>query len=82
MATFKLNIAGFRELRTSDTMDRLMLKQAEKVARAAGPDFKAELSPGKNRARAVVIPDSAAAALETARNPSKLISALNAARNV
>ncbi len=76
----KLNLKGFRELRTSPAMDRLILEKAETVARAAGPGFKAEASPGKNRARAVVVPDTAEAALDSGRNPHKLIAALNAAR--
>jgi hypothetical protein len=75
-----LNNKGFRELRTSPKMDAFILAKAEKVALAAGTEFKAEPSPGTNRARAVVVPDSAEAALQTARDPHLLIAALNAAR--
>jgi hypothetical protein len=76
----KLNLRGFRELRTSPEMDAEILRRARRVAQAAGPGFVAEQSPGVNRARAVVVPDSAEAALETARNPSVLIGALSAGR--
>lgn len=76
----KLHNAAFRELRTSAKMDREILKRAERVARRAGLEFKAELSPGRNRARAVVVPDTADAALETARDPHRLIAALDAGR--
>jgi hypothetical protein len=77
----KLNNKGFRELRTSAAMDRMILAKAEKVARRAGPGFTAEGSPGRNRARAVVVPDSAEAAIETARDPHQLIAAMDAARD-
>jgi hypothetical protein len=79
-AKLKLNLKGFRELRTSPTMDAFILAKAEKVARRAGPDFEAQLSPGKNRARAVVVPTTAEAAIDTARNPHKIIGAMDAAR--
>lgn len=76
----KLNNAGFRELRTSAKMDAFILAKARRVAARAGPGFKAELSPGSNRARATVFPDTADAARQTAENPHRLISAMDAAR--
>lgn len=76
----KLNRAGFRQLRTLPAMDRLVLEAAQKVALAAGPEYAAEASPGRNRARAVVVPTTAEAAIETATDPAVLIGAMNAAR--
>ena len=78
--SLKLNLRGFRELRTSAPAEALTEKVARRAAAAAGPGFVAERSPGKNRARWVVVPDTAEAALETARNPSLLVRALNEAR--
>lgn len=76
----KLNLKGFRALRTSPVMDALVLDAARKVAAAAGPGFTAEASPGKNRARATVTPTTAEAALQTGREPQILLGALGAAR--
>ena len=76
----KLNLPGFRELRTSKAADDLVFGLAEKVAAKAGPDFIAERSPSKNRARATVTPNTAEAARETATNPERLIGAMDAAR--
>lgn len=76
----KLNLAGFQRLRTSSEMDRAILARAQRVATAAGDGFEAKQSPGANRARAVVVPATFEAALESAKNPSTLIGALNAGR--
>lgn len=82
MATrIKLNLKGFRDLRTLPVMDDLVFEKAEAVARRMGDGFKAERSPGRNRARAVVVPDTAEAAIETAQHPQRLIAALDAARD-
>ncbi len=80
-ARLKLNLKGFRQLRTLPVMDDLVFHKAEAVAKRAGDGFKAERSPGKNRARAVVVPDTAEAAVETAQNPNRLIGAMDAARD-
>ena len=80
-----LNIDGFHELRTSAAMDKLVLDAAKLSARAAtsrGIACHAEPSPGRNRARAVVVPDTAEDAVETARRPEVLLYALDAARHV
>lgn len=80
-----LNIAGFHELRTLPVMHALVLraaKLAEARADQLGLDYTAELSPGHNRARAVLVPADAASALETARQPALLLHALDAARHV
>lgn len=81
----KLNIPGFHQLRTGPKMDALVLraaKLAEARADQLGLDYRAELSPGRNRARAVLVPADAASALETARRPALLLHALDAARHV
>lgn len=77
----KFNLKGFRALRTSPAMDALVLDAAKKVAAKAGPGFVAESSPGKNRARATVTPDTAEAAMLTGREPQVLLGAMDAARD-
>jgi hypothetical protein len=77
----KLNLKGFRELRTGPAATRLVREAAEKVAGAAGEGFEAQMSPGKSRARAVVVPTTPEAARQTAEEPARLIAALEAARD-
>lgn len=80
-----LHIDGFHQLRTSREMDNLILKAAQMAATAAsskGLTCRAESSPGRNRARAVVVPADAEDAVESARRPEVLLYALNAARHV
>lgn len=57
----RLNLAGFRRLRTSPGAQAIVLGRARKWAAACGPGFEASLSPGRNRARAIVRPVTAAA---------------------
>lgn len=59
-------------------MDALILDAAEQTARAAGDGFVAKQSPGKNRARAVVVPDTPEAVRQVADNPASLIGAMRA----
>jgi len=77
---FKLNNAGFRAFRTQQAVQDLLLKKAQKVADAAGPGYEARLAPGRNRARAVVVPTTGAAVYQTAAHPEHLLQALDAAR--
>lgn len=77
----KLSYKGFRQLRTSAPAEALVERAAKKASDAAGPEFEAQRAPGKNRARWVVVPTTADAALETARNPAHLVRSLNAARD-
>ncbi len=77
-SSIRLNLAGFRQLRTSDDMDRLVLGKAQKAADILGDGFEARLSPGKNRARAVVVPVTADAVRRVAEDPNLIISALKA----
>lgn len=76
----KLNIAGFRQLRRSPAVQAHLLELGKKVADAAGEGYVAEASPGKNRARVTVHPNTEEAAVESARDPHILIGALDAAR--
>jgi hypothetical protein len=77
----RLNLKGFRELRTSPPAAALVEKAARKAQARLGDDWVAEESPGRNRARWTVTPNTAEAALESAREPARLIAALNAARS-
>lgn len=77
---FKLNLKGFRQLRTSPEMDALILKHAKAGARSH-EGLEAKQSPGKNRARAVIIPGDAETALEVQKDPSIMIRALSASRH-
>lgn len=53
---FKLNRKGFQQLRKNAAAAAELERRAQKVAEAAGPGFEARVSPGKNRARVVVVP--------------------------
>lgn len=74
------------EFRSNPTMDRFIQHLAEKVAAAAeaayGSDFAAHQSPGAERARSTVGPDSYESVTKVARDPHKLIAAMDAARHV
>ena len=78
-SNLKLNLAGFRKLRTSATMDDLTFRMAERGA-ASYAGLVAKRSPGKNRARAVIVPGDAETAIEVQRDPSIMLRALAAAR--
>lgn len=78
----KLINAGFRALRTSAPVQRMIENAAQRVARAAGDGFTVEDPGTKSRARRVVVPETVAAARQTAADPHRLISAMDAARNV
>jgi hypothetical protein len=80
MVDVRLHIPAIRELRTSSRADRMILARAERVAALLGPGFEAELSPGKNRARATVFPVTIEAARKVAENPARMIAALEAGR--
>lgn len=79
MGPVKLNLPGFRALRTSPGAQALVMDRARRWAAACGPGFVAEQSPGRNRARAVVYPDTPAA---RARDRADLVMLrnINAAR--
>lgn len=53
---FRLNLAGFRELRRNPEVVADLARRAGQVAAAAGPGFEARQAPGVNRARFVVVP--------------------------
>jgi len=52
----KLDYRGFKGLRKS--VDDELMRRAQRVVAAAGPGFKAEHAPSRNRARVVVYPDT------------------------
>ena len=79
----RLNIAGFRTLRKSAEAEALVMGAAEAIAaeasRQSGEQYDAKESPGRNRARAVVAPDTYAAAVDSAKNLT-LLRSMNAGR--
>lgn len=50
----KLNKASVRALLRSPEIQRDLKRRADAIAQAAGPGFEADLSVGRNRARATV----------------------------
>lgn len=80
----RLNLAGFRQLRTSDGAKQLVNGAADKIAaeasRQSGEAYVANGSPGKRRARAVVGPDSFEAAVDSAANLT-LLKSMDAGRS-
>ncbi len=80
----RLNLAGFRQLRTSDGAKRLVGDAADKIAaeasRQSGEAYVVKESPGRNRARAVVVPDSFGAAVDSATNLT-LLKSMDAGRS-
>ena len=68
MAKVKLNLQGFRQLRTSDAAQELVDRAAKKIADTCGEGFEAESSPGRNRARATVRPVTPEARARNARD--------------
>lgn len=76
----KLNLAGFRELRTHPKTRVMIERKAAAVARAAGPGFEVDMHGSDNRAGATVYPATQEAWRQSATNPAALIGALDAAR--
>lgn len=80
---YQLKLAGFRQLRTSDAAKRLVNEAAEKIAaeasRQSGEAYVAKESPSKRRARAVVVPDTYEAAVDSAKNLT-LLKSMDAGR--
>lgn len=64
----KLNIPGFRKLRTSPQAKAMVLARAKRMAAAAGSGFVAEPSPSRNRARATVFADTPEARARDAKD--------------
>jgi hypothetical protein len=82
----KLNNEGFRRLRTSPRMEKLVMDAARAVAQdaesATGEEFGYATSPGTERAASAVFPDTYEASREVAKHPFKLIGAMMAVRRV
>lgn len=72
LTNYRLNIAGFRALRTCPAAKEWASGVARKIAAAAsaasGEAYDARESPGRNRARAVVSPATPAAARDSLQN--------------
>lgn len=80
----RLNNAGFRALRKSDGAKKWARSVADKIAaeasRQSGEEYGAKDSPGRNRARAVVVPETPEAAVDSAANLT-LLKSMNAGRS-
>lgn len=70
--SLKLNNRGFRELRTSPEAKSAVNAAARKIAEACGPGYTAQEAPGRNRARAVVMPTTREAKEDAAKNLTPL----------
>ncbi len=69
----KWRIEGFRELRLDDKVERFVHGMGEDVAAAAGNGFQSlPTANPRNRARAAVVPVTAAAAIRNAREQTLL----------
>ena len=84
LSNTRLNIAGFRALRKSDAAKSWVKDKADKIAAEAssqsGEEYAAKDSPGRNRARATVAPETYPAALDSAANLT-LLKSMNAGRS-
>lgn len=80
----RLNLAGFKALRKSPGAKKFVDEAAEKIAaeasRQSGEAYVAKESPGRNRARAVVGPDTYEAAVDSAKNLT-LLKSMDAGRS-
>ncbi len=66
--SIKLNIPGFRELRTCPGAKAWVSQRAAAIAAACGDGYVAEEAPGRNRARAIVHPDTTEARIDSLQN--------------
>ena len=76
---FKLNRKAAAQLLNGDQVVADLRRRAQRVAAAAGPGHRIEVSKGKKRARAAVITETFEARSKEARSRN-LTSALNAGR--
>ena len=72
IVSLKLNNAGHRRLRTCPGAKRLVMTAATKIAAASGAGYEAQEAPGRNRARALVVPVTDAARKDAATNLTPL----------
>lgn len=63
----KLNLAGMNKLMTCADAQRIVDQQGERLARAAGPDFRYRASPHRWTARGYVEPANARGRRQEAR---------------
>jgi len=79
VVSVRINNQAFRELRRSPGAKRLVMSAARKIAAASGPGYEAREAPGRDRARAIVVPTTAEARRDSATNLT-LLRNLGAAR--
>lgn len=71
--TVKMNNAGVQEILKSPGVQSLLMSQAERVARAAGPGYVARAgTAGKTRSRAWAVADTPDAMRDNAKNATLL----------
>lgn len=75
-----LNLAGFRELRTSPAVQADLQRRAEAVAAALGDGFEVSNPGTRTRARRTVGPTTPEAFAKVRKTPAALVRALNAGR--
>lgn len=75
----KLNLRGLNALMTSREVTAEVVKRAQAIQRAAGPNFEVNVVPHKFTARAFIRPANVEGAKEEARD-KRLTRALNAGR--
>ena len=63
--SIKLNYAGFRALRKCAEAQQWVDETAKRIADACGDGYVAEDQPGRNRARAIVRPDTTEARIDS-----------------
>ena len=81
MVKVKLNKAGFRALRTDPRVAADLERRAQAVRAALGDGWQVEDPGTESRERRTIVPGTAEAAFDSAREPSRVIAALNAARH-
>lgn len=81
MVRVKLHLPAFARLRTAPGVQTDLQRRAEAAARSLGAGWVVEDPGTKTRARRAVVPDTAAARLQSAESPHQVVGALDAARH-
>lgn len=68
----KVNRGGAREILNSAEVQADLLRRAETIQAAAGPDYVADVQPGRSRAHAMVKTAGVAGVIDNARNNTLL----------
>lgn len=72
MNKFKLNRSGVRALLQSDEMQAVLKEKASEISRRAGAGYEQDIHVGKNRANAMIWPESHAAKRDNMKNNTLL----------